>query len=482
MNLLQQSRNIVNPPYNASNILTIAGALFILFAIPLTVISVNKARDLASRAQQEAGETIVETNIGAGELDFKGRMSQFGDVSVLIHRKDSLFEWWAYFKDSSDNTSNVKLPGFSGSSPYWGGEYTLTSSNELVVFSGGGPITARTYQLTGSPLPTSASLASSRTFGNSNSRSGSFTKLSSGALVGVWYQLTANSDNSIDYGVAYRNPAGVWSTIFPLNVEGTQGNLTSPRMSVAQHPSDNSIWFFSKRDSYHQIEAIHLSESGSGISLDWVDNDFIGEANGNDGPEGEHPDIQAVSDPTRNSLLLAYQSKEFKRFSTSPFVKGAYVRIAKIAANKNTTFIPFNTYVERVLSLGLVAQSDKIWLAYRPIDENDLTFDDIYISSHDGASWSNPQLLGTLSHNNNIVAFGADKPIFAIQETDDNVHYFEVTSGGKTGDLNGDGKVNIIDLSIFLNYWGTTDPTADFNNDGIVNILDISILLTYWGT
>jgi hypothetical protein len=53
---------------------------------------------------------------------------------------------------------------------------------------------------------------------------------------------------------------------------------------------------------------------------------------------------------------------------------------------------------------------------------------------------------------------------------------------GKTGDLNGDGVVNIFDLSILLSNWGTSNQNADLNNDGVVNIFDLSILLSNWGS
>lgn len=52
----------------------------------------------------------------------------------------------------------------------------------------------------------------------------------------------------------------------------------------------------------------------------------------------------------------------------------------------------------------------------------------------------------------------------------------------KLGDVNADGKVNILDLSILLsrfNKIGRHD--ADLNNDGKVNIVDLSVLLSKWG-
>ncbi len=53
---------------------------------------------------------------------------------------------------------------------------------------------------------------------------------------------------------------------------------------------------------------------------------------------------------------------------------------------------------------------------------------------------------------------------------------------GKLGDINGDGSVNVIDFSILLSKWNTTDASADLNKDGIVNIVDFSVLLSNWGT
>jgi hypothetical protein len=51
-------------------------------------------------------------------------------------------------------------------------------------------------------------------------------------------------------------------------------------------------------------------------------------------------------------------------------------------------------------------------------------------------------------------------------------------------DLNRDGKVNLVDFSILLFWWGTaggdSDPPADINSDGKVNLTDFSILLFNW--
>lgn len=55
------------------------------------------------------------------------------------------------------------------------------------------------------------------------------------------------------------------------------------------------------------------------------------------------------------------------------------------------------------------------------------------------------------------------------------------TACTKTGDLNCDNQIGILDLSILLSNWNTTNAAADINKDGNVTILDLSILLSNWG-
>jgi chitodextrinase len=53
------------------------------------------------------------------------------------------------------------------------------------------------------------------------------------------------------------------------------------------------------------------------------------------------------------------------------------------------------------------------------------------------------------------------------------------------GDVNGDGVVNYLDLSIMLSHWSSTSATpsqGDLNSDHIVNYLDLSIMLSHWGS
>ncbi len=54
----------------------------------------------------------------------------------------------------------------------------------------------------------------------------------------------------------------------------------------------------------------------------------------------------------------------------------------------------------------------------------------------------------------------------------------------KMGDINVDGRIDIIDLAILAENWNKSNPPnrhADFNSDNIVNITDLAILAEKWG-
>lgn len=58
----------------------------------------------------------------------------------------------------------------------------------------------------------------------------------------------------------------------------------------------------------------------------------------------------------------------------------------------------------------------------------------------------------------------------------------ESSQNGSCGkpDMNEDGKVNLVDFSIFLLSWQSTDAPADYNCDKRVNLADFSIMLFQW--
>ena len=51
-----------------------------------------------------------------------------------------------------------------------------------------------------------------------------------------------------------------------------------------------------------------------------------------------------------------------------------------------------------------------------------------------------------------------------------------------TGDINNDGKINILDFSVIMSEWGQVGTTlsSDMNRDGKIDIFDFSILMANW--
>ncbi len=55
-----------------------------------------------------------------------------------------------------------------------------------------------------------------------------------------------------------------------------------------------------------------------------------------------------------------------------------------------------------------------------------------------------------------------------------------VVSFCERSDLNQDGSVNLVDFSILLYHWKTSDAVADINMDGMVDLVDFSIMMYCW--
>ncbi len=72
--------------------------------------------------------------------------------------------------------------------------------------------------------------------------------------------------------------------------------------------------------------------------------------------------------------------------------------------------------------------------------------------------------------------------LLAFSVGDANVAAPAVHSGALRGDLNHDGRVNLIDFSIMAYWYGRPNPPAyvDLSGDGKVDLTDFSILAYYW--
>lgn len=350
----------------------------------------------------------------------RGRMAEWGSVTALLYTPRLDFRPTLYVRDSSSGaSSHVLLPPDQAAGPSWSNAtYAFAGGlGNLWVFSGGGPVYARLYSLSGSPLPTSAALVSRTTYGDSDSRAEDMTLLASGGLVAVWHQQGSTGPQG--QGVAYRSAAGEWSSIYPIQFAPTKASV----QAVAQNPVDGGIWVFIDPDGLGSIAAMRLSETGSGLAIDWTDRGFITvDKDGPYAPDPENPDLQAVADPWTGTVALAYESAQRVIFQSSPFVAGSYPVVTRIAADGSKSYLTMPAYVERVSRLGVVVRPGETWLAYRPVDPVTLRSDEMWVNVHRSDGWGTAVRLGTTAHL--ATGFAPTRPEFGTRFADGALRIF----------------------------------------------------------
>jgi len=93
-------------------------------------------------------------------------------------------------------------------------------------------------------------------------------------------------------------------------------------------------------------------------------------------------------------------------------------------------------------------------------------------------SYTDTSLSANTSYSYTISAYGNNNATSAQSSASSFKTYL-------VADINGDGVVNVFDLSILLSHWGATSASyaqGDLNGDGVINVFDLSILLSHWGT
>jgi Ig-like domain-containing protein/SdrD B-like protein len=417
------------------------------------------AQDNAGNNSQPSNQVIVVTpscSMSLGEqivdsayIEPLGKsMATYGTLTAVIYQKLNTFstrDTWLYVNDSNTGQTSRFLLHSSPSYLQIETDYVLTSATELWTLScdaNSGKLLVSQYQLSGSP-PTSATLLSTQSLGDTSSYAMSMIRLQSGALVVSWSDQATAYTGDLIAGYAYRSPTGTWIVHPPVTLASSGGvnQGWKTRMIMAQHPADSSVWMFVKEDTSSAIEALHFTETTSDFGFDWLNSLYITQAaDGDNGPETEFPFLAAAPDPTRNAILLAYQSRPYQivfidplyGISNSIFLKQAYATVAQISADASKTFIPFQTYMERASQFGMSVLSDgTIWLAYLPINSQSLTWNEVYASKYQSGVWSSPALTGFNYNNYNqssglagALVYRTDQPVVAFLTPDQKIHTF----------------------------------------------------------
>lgn len=351
-----------------------------------------------------------------------GKQAAWGVVTAVLYNEQFTYRTAAYFRDSTSGASTfVSLP-VDTSAGWSNASYVMSSATDLWIESGDGPVYLRHYTFAvSSGLPSSATLVSSQTLGDADSRHGDVTVLASGAVVAVWHQQGANGAPQGQY-VAYHSGSGGWQTLGPLQFMAT----ASSKQVVAQQPSDGSVWVFGETDGWGSIGVAHLTETSGSVALDWTNGSYINTARyGNLGPDPENPDVAVVPDPSTGTLALAYEDANRSRFSTT--MTGSYVAVDRISASGTMSFIELPVYVEWVGALGLVVQPGATWLAYLPVDPATATASDVYVDAYTNGRWEPAADLGTLAAGWNSIGYGPGRIEFSAALSDGSMHFFTVS-------------------------------------------------------
>jgi len=287
------------------------------------------------------------------------------------------------------------------------------------------PITINQYHIGSDDV----TLVSSTTVGDSKSHLKDLIKLDNGKLFVAWHQfemgkVDEEGNPGLNVGFAYRSLDGNWHTlpytwVFPFGIPKTSA-------AVCRHPADGSIWFFCQPDSRGITCVIHLVEADGEISVDWTDYNFLNKDSGAMAPEGELPFFSAIGDKQRNAIILAYQSRDRKQFSVDPFCKGAKPAIIQVNgdATKSLLFV-LDKWVERTNSLyvGLNDQNE-VWLTYGKIDETNLTWNDLYISTENKDQYCGKMQYG-IPQNAGVRLCNSSRLVVATMD-DGYIHFYGV--------------------------------------------------------
>jgi hypothetical protein len=306
----------------------------------------------------------------------RGVAAEYDDVLAFPYMS-STRPWTAYIHiESNEGARDLAIPNNPSSYLMSGGAVILTDRNTLYLAY----ITVKSSGLVVNKysIGDGLTLLSSVSFGNADSRLGDFIRLSSGKLVLGWYQQTSAGGQK-NIGFAYTDSYGNWHN---LNYVPLAANLNSAHATMCQHP-DGSIWWFSSHDSERAIRAIHLSESGETIAIDWKDDNFIRKSTviAEMVPDGECPWLSAITSLSRNGIVLAYQCDKYHVSGNATFILSKITCIKVNSDGSKEYLFYLDQYVEDKTPFVIgIDKSDNIYTAYGRADLVELSWHDLYFN------------------------------------------------------------------------------------------------------
>jgi hypothetical protein len=127
------------------------------------------------------------------------------------------------------------------------------------------------------------------------------------------------------------------------------------------------------------------------------------------------------------------------------------------------------------VTFGYPAGSDPTLLAFAFFAVSTQTWQPLTVTAIDT---TNHLITATTTHFTTFAVVSLPSPAYCTD-----AQHTDAFRG--TGDINGDGTIDLTDFSIFAGDYGKTgtlhSPYSDMNCDGIVDLTDFSIFATYYG-
>jgi hypothetical protein len=373
---------------------------------------------------------ILDKTAPTNRFEQKSRNStEQGNVSARLMFGGYPTDVALHFRDSSNGaTSQITLVATQAPLNQWQDGDIVWSGSDMWVVGGVGTVYLRHYKLAGSPLPTTATLISTQTYGNSDSRSPHMIMLKSGTVVMSWHQQGDTTAPGFWF-VTRPISTGAWGS--PLFVN--QYSWAS-KQSLVQHPADDTIWLFSISDAFGRMIALNLSETNDGLRLNWNNSGFLNSTHGSNNVDGENSWVDAEADPSTNTIVVAYASNQRNQTYYPKTIVGtnavSYPNIMRVSANSEKTFTTLPIWIERVDKFSLSVRPGEVWLAYSPIDITTGNFNSVQASRLSSSVWDLPVQLGTKKSTFSHINAVSRKPEFVFFANDDMSHISRIVPVG----------------------------------------------------
>ena len=263
-----------------------------------------------------------------------------------------------------------------------------------------------------------------------------------------------------NYKLLYKTFNGSsWSSDIQLPTNATESDEDmDPSIMQASNGTIWVVWFSNRTGN---LDLFYMTYNGSAWS---TENQLT-----NHQSVDKHPSIMQASNGTIWVVWSSFRTGDYELF----------YKTFNGTAWSSYTQLTYDSAFDEAPSIAQ-ARDGTIWVVWQYFDGQA----DVYYKIYDGLTWSSemPLISTTQAHNRApSIAQINDRKIWVVWSTarDDDFDIYYKTTVVIPGDVNGDGTVDITDLTLIGEAYGTVEgdpdynPSADLNCDDIIDIYDL---------